>query len=85
MINLLLHDDLVIDDQVVYVTGHSYRRCKFNRCTFFIRDLTANFENCTFAGCAWHIDMIIHDPQQLPGLQYLLKIMGNSMLGGSTP
>ena len=80
---LLAHEDLVIDDQVVYVTGHAYRRCKFNRCTFFIRDLHAIFEHCTFAGCVWHLDMIIHDPQQVPALQQLLQIVAQSLAGGT--
>jgi hypothetical protein len=84
-VNLLFHDDLVIDDQVVYVTGHAYRRCKFNRCTFYIRDLAAVFENCDFAGCAWHIDMVVHDPQQLRALQQLLQVIDMSLRGGLTP
>ena len=83
--NLMLHDDLVIDDQVVYVTGHAYRNCKFNRCTFFIRDLNAVFEYCTFAGCVWHLDMIIHDRQQLPALAQLLQVVGSSLKNVSPP
>lgn len=77
--NLMLHDDLVIDDQVVYVTGHAYRNCKFNRCTFYVRDLMAVFDHCTFAGCVWHVDMIIHDPEQVPAISQLLKVIGSSL------
>ena len=77
--NLMLHDDLVIDDQVVYVTGHAYRNCKFNRCTFYIRDLNAVFDHCTFAGCVWHLDMIVHDMQQVPALAQLLQVIGSSL------
>jgi len=83
--NLMLHDDLVIDDQVVYVTGHAYRNCKFNRCTFYIRDLSAVFDHCTFAGCVWHLDMIIHDQQQLPALSQLLQVVASSLRPALSP
>jgi hypothetical protein len=85
MATFLLHDDLVIDDQVVYVTGHAYRNCKFNRCTFYVRDLMGVFEQCAFAGCVWHLDMVIHDPEQMPALANLLQVISGSVGSGSPP
>lgn len=82
---LLLHDDLVIEDQVVYATGHAYRRCKFNRCTFYVRDLQGVFEECNFSGCVWHLDMIVHDPAQLPAIENLLRIMQDSLRAAAPP
>jgi hypothetical protein len=85
MSQLLLHEDLVIDDQVVYVTGHAYRKCKFNRCTFLLRDLIGVFDHCDFNACVWHLDVLIHDPNQLPALEQVVGIVRSSLTAGPGP
>jgi hypothetical protein len=82
MANVLLHDDLVIEDQVVYVTGHAYRKCKFNRCTFYLRDLSGVFDHCDFNSCVWHLDLLLHDRDQVPALEQVVGIVRFSLNAG---
>ena len=63
---LLRHSDLSFSDQVVYLTGHAYERCRFVRCTMVVQGTgnTALVE-CSFIACAWHLDVILHETGQL--------------------
>ena len=63
---LLRHSDLSFTDQVVYLTGHAYERCTFERCTLVVQGTgnTALVE-CRFVACAWHLDVILHETGQL--------------------
>jgi len=61
---LLLHKDVVFQDQVLYTTGHAYHGCTFRRCTLFYRGGPGVFDTCTFQGVIWHLDVLIHDSNQ---------------------
>lgn len=74
--NLLLrHDNVVFQDQTVYTTGNAYIGCIFRRCMMVAVGLgNAAFERCNFEACAWHINVIVHDPQTCEGLQQLVNV-----------
>jgi hypothetical protein len=63
---LLRHSNLTFRDQTVYLTGHAYERCHFTRCTFVVQGTgnTALIE-CDFVACVWHLDIILHEKEQL--------------------
>ncbi len=72
---LAIHDDVVFDDAVIYLTGNAYRGCKFNRCTFVLRSDVYLLSSCHFATCTWHIDLLIHDKKQVEFLIGFLSEM----------
>src|SRR3954465_8282574 len=62
---LLLHEDAHFENQVVYITGHAFKRCSFERCTFVFQGAPYVFSECSFGGVVWHFDLVIHDEIQL--------------------
>jgi hypothetical protein len=76
---LLRHDSIVFEDRTVYVSGNAYFDCSFTRCTMVVRESPCYLEKCVFEGCVWHIDMLIHDPEQVVGLMGLLENVRNSI------
>ena len=57
----LVHENIVFQDQVVYLAGNSYFDCTFRRCTLVFRDNIGPLTGCTFESCVWHIDLIVSD------------------------
>jgi hypothetical protein len=68
VVTLLKHDNVVFEDQVVYGTGNAYFGCEFIRSVLVVKGFPFHFENCRFESCAWHIDLVLHDPQQIADL-----------------
>lgn len=64
MSTLILHEDVGFRGQTIYVTGHAYRRCTFEGCTLVMSGPTTGlFEGCGFSGCAWHLNIVVHDSE----------------------
>ena len=62
MTTLMFHKDTVFEDQVVYLSGHAYSKCTFRRCTLVVRDQpSVHLDSCSFDGCNWHLDLLVHD------------------------
>ena len=63
MTGMIPHEDLVFEDQSVYVSGCRYDRCTFRRCTLILKDLSAigRLADCRFEQCAWYLNTIIAD------------------------
>jgi hypothetical protein len=58
----LVHENVVFEDQVVYLAGNTFFDCTFRRCTLLIRETVGSaFVNCTFDGCIWHLDILVCD------------------------
>jgi hypothetical protein len=76
---LLLHKDAVFEDQIVYIDGNAYLGCDFRRCTVFYRGGVTTLggpgpeEQNRMDSCIWHLDVIIHDHDQLQGFMQFLE------------
>lgn len=57
-----IHRDAVFNHQTLHLTGHVYERCTFNACTLIYRGTPSVISACSFDSCVWHIDLLIHDP-----------------------
>lgn len=65
---LMHHKGITFRDQVVYLTGHAYEDCVFERCTLVHRGApTGVMIRCTMAGCVWHLDLLISDSDDWDG------------------
>jgi|SRR6516164_8454895 len=80
MPTLLHHQKKVFEDQVVYAGGNAYTECVFMRCTIIVRDDSV-FHHCTFDGCIYHLDIIIHDHEKFDFITGFL----NSIVKPSLP
>lgn len=58
---VMIHKDVVFEDQVVPMTGHAYEGCTFRRCTLVYRGGPGSFVNCMFDTNVFHIDLVVHD------------------------
>jgi hypothetical protein len=76
---LLTHRDVIFEDDVVLATGHAYFNCTFRRCTITIREGESFFHTCAFESCIWHIDMVIHDVQQLARFQNMIPLIESGL------
>ena len=79
---LVLHEGQIYEDKVVYLVGHAYRKCSFKRCTFVVREAPFVLEHCDIGGCAWHIDMVVHDENSLEHLKHMCSSIGDSLPRG---
>lgn len=61
---LLRHDQVVYEDQTVYVSGNAYFGCEFHRCTMVMSGGPSILSDCQFGGCIWHLNVILHDHGQ---------------------
>jgi hypothetical protein len=72
MVHLILHRDVVYEDDTVYLNGQAYENCRFAKCTLVIRDGPLNLSSCSFEDCVWHIDTLLYDIAQAKALGQLL-------------
>ncbi len=73
MMALLRHDNVGYEDQTVYVTGNAFFGCQFVRCVLVLRGVPFHLEKCSFVDCMWHLDVAIHDREQLNVLLEFLQ------------
>ena len=78
----------LFEDQVIYLTGHAYYNCAFERCTFVLAS-GCDFQviGCAWSACALHLDYIIHDVNSLDRLRTILTDFETMFLvsGSSVP
>ncbi len=79
MVSLLLHKDATFEDEVVYATGHAFVRCAFDRCTVVMAGFPFSFDTCTFDTCVWHLNIVIHDREQLATVRGLLATIEGAL------
>lgn len=62
---LLKHEGIEFKDAVIYMSGHAYIGCTFERCTMVYRYPAAGLmTECQFNGCNWEINASVHDRKQ---------------------
>ena len=61
MPTLVRHDNVTFSDQTVYMAGHAFSQCTFDRCTMVVRESTGVLENCAFNNCVWHLDVLVSE------------------------
>ncbi len=68
------HEDETFVSQVVFLSGHSYRRCRFERCTMMVTNLPFILTQNEVVGCNWHIeyDILAGDPNSRSNLRRLI-------------
>jgi hypothetical protein len=71
---LLRHDNVEFADETICVTGNAFVGCRFERCTLqFIGGVLSYFDQCTFANCVWHFNVVISDTSQTDALLELIN------------
>jgi hypothetical protein len=73
---LIVHDGVSFNDAIVPLTGHSYRNCKFVRCTFFVKGPPFELITPELLNCSWHVDMIVFDQNSYQWFQRIMQSMG---------
>ena len=64
MPTLVRHDNVTFSDQTVYMAGHAFSHCTFDRCTMVVRESTGVLENCAFNNCVWHLDVLVSERER---------------------
>lgn len=47
--------------RAVYLTGHAYKKCRFEQCTLIYQGAPSCVTECDFINCRWHIDVLAWD------------------------
>jgi hypothetical protein len=80
---LLRHDGKTFDNQTIYGTANAYFGCTFRRCVIVFKGFPSAFVNCQFADCVWHLDFVLHDPEQVTALATFIDQAVKNSLPGS--
>src|SRR3954465_12938109 len=64
-------------NQVVYISGQAFVRCKFVGCTLVLRQEPYHLEGCVFDRCNWHVDRILiwGNPEALQEFKALISLI----------
>jgi hypothetical protein len=78
---LTRHEDEVFVSQTIYLSGHAYIRCRFDRCTFVVTNMPFILAHNQLAGCNWHIeyDILWNDPNTRSNLRRLIDAIDGAM------
>ena len=79
MPTLMVHRDVIYEDDTVYMSGHAYFNCTFRRCTMVMTDMVGEAQSCNFDGCVFHINMIINDVSKLETMFQMLEFMREAL------
>jgi len=61
-LHMVEHRDVDFVDEVVFLTGHSYRQCNFRGCTFVYKGPPIDLAYNNFGNnCSFHIDVVLFD------------------------
>lgn len=73
-IKLTRHDEEKFVSETVFVSGHAFFNCSFERCTLVVTNTPVVFENNKFDTCNWRVewDLLWGDPGSRVGLRTLL-------------
>jgi hypothetical protein len=66
---VILHRGVTLRDATVYLSGHAYHNCRFERCTLVVRESNFSCTGCSFEACTFHLDMVLHDRIGLENLR----------------
>ena len=55
-IQLTKHENMTFSDQALYLSGHAYLGCTFERCTLFVTNTPFYIEDCSFTSCNWRLE-----------------------------
>ena len=80
---LTRHENKTFSDAMIYLAGHAYINCRFERCTLFLRNTSALLDRCTFENCNWHFDydVLWSEPQTLANLRGVLELIHRGSVG----
>ncbi|MFN0133676.1 MAG: hypothetical protein ACKVW3_14255 [Phycisphaerales bacterium] len=75
------HEDEEFVSQTVYLSGHAYRRCHFDRCTFVVTNMPFVMTENRIVACNWRIecDVLWGDPNTRSNLRRLLDAIDGAM------
>ncbi|MBA3312234.1 MAG: hypothetical protein H0T47_02930 [Planctomycetaceae bacterium] len=85
--NLLRHDGVIFEDQVVFAAGHAYVNCEFRNCTVVIGHSKGGiFQNCSFGPTVWRLEVTMSDQNDLAALVGMMEgLMRGTLLPGIGP
>src|SRR5437667_2400816 len=74
---LTKHEGETFTNQVVYISGQAFVRCKFIGCTLILRQEPYHLEGCVFDRCNWHVDRILiwGNPESLQEFKALIALI----------
>lgn len=74
---LTKHENLNFSDEVLYLSGHAYLGCTFERCTLFVTNTPFYIEGCTFSSCNWRleVDLLWGDEDTRTTIRQILSLM----------
>jgi hypothetical protein len=75
------HQDEEFVSQTVYLSGHAFIRCKFERCTFIVTNTPFVLSQNRITGCNWRIecDILWGDPSSRSNLRRLLDVIDGAL------
>jgi hypothetical protein len=75
------HADEEFVSQTIYLSGHAYLRCRFERCTFVVTNVPFVLAENRIVGCNWRIeyDVLWGDPGTRSNLRRLLDAIDGAM------
>jgi len=79
--NLTPHVDEEFISETVFLSGHAYIRCKFERCTLIVTNVPFVLSQNRIAGCNWRIeyDVMWGDPNSRSNLRRLLDAIDGAL------
>lgn len=81
---LVFHHGATFKETTVYLTGHAYRNCRFERCTLVFSGWPSVLSGCSLANCALLLDVMIYDAESLKDLRYILDLTEGMFLEKGT-
>jgi hypothetical protein len=74
---LLPHIGEEFVSQTLFLGGHGYINCTFERCTLIVTNAPIVLHGCTFRGCNFHIeyDLLWGAPHTLAELEKVLELV----------
>jgi hypothetical protein len=78
---LTRHEDEEFVSQTIYLSGHAFIRCRFDRCTFVVTNMPFVLMHNQLAACNWHIeyDILWNDPNTRSNLRRLIDAIDGAM------
>lgn len=77
---LVLHQDTTFSEATIYLSGHAYRNCRFERCAFVLTDAHCSLQGCVLICCTVHLNLVLFDQESLKELQHLLTTLGGALM-----
>lgn len=80
-VHLTPHQDETFVAQTVFLSGHAYTRCKFDRCTLVVTNTPFVLSQNRISGCNWRIecDILWGDPGTRSNIRRLLDVIDGAL------